>query len=126
MWFVGAPKMSTNTLGQLLGSQQQVRLHNNLPGVDPPGLDRVEPGTFGRQKKRQNAHSFVLLLDLLVVLSDPGPNHLAVMPGGIIPDQQPGRLARCLQPGADPLQELGGDGADRTAIDKAQRYLTAE
>ncbi len=48
------------------------------------------------------------------------------MPGSVIPDQQPAGLARRLQSGADPLQELHGDGAHRTAIDKRQRHLAAQ
>ena len=88
-------------------------------------LDWVEPRTFRRQKKGQNAHPFALSLDLLVLLSDPGPHLLAVMPGGIIPDQKPASLALLLQSSADPLQKLGGDGADRTPIHKTQRHLMA-
>ncbi len=65
----------------------------------PLGLDWVEPRTF----RRQNAHPFALSLDLLVLLSDPGPHLLAVMPGGIIPDQKPASLALLLQSSADPL-----------------------
>ncbi len=69
----------------------------------PLGLDWVEPRTFRRQKKGQNAHPFALSLDLLVLLSDPGPHLLAVMPEGIIPDQKPASLALLLQSSADPL-----------------------
>src|SRR5436309_5230244 len=126
MWFIGASKVSTNAFSQLLGGQQHVGFHNSFLRMYPLGLDRVEPGTFGRQKKGQNAHPLVLFLDLLVVLSDPGLNLLAVMPGGVIPDQEPVLLALLLQPGADPFQKLGRNGADRTAIDKTQRHQAAD
>ena len=113
--------MSTNAQDQLVGGQQAVRFHNSLLGMNPPGLDRIEPGTFSRQKKGQNAYPFALLLDLAVVLSDPGPHQFAVMPGSIIPDQQPRGLALLLQPATDPFQKLGGDGADRATGDEAKR-----
>src|SRR5581483_6074528 len=103
-----------------------MRFHKSLLSMDPLGLDRVEPRTFGRQKKRQNAHSCVLLLDLTIMLSDPGSHALAVMPGSIVPDEHPGGFPRCLQFGADPFQELRGDGADRASIHKAQRHLAAK
>lgn len=118
--------MSTNAFGQQLRREQPIGFHNSLLRVYPLGLDWVEPRTFRRQKKGQNAHPFALLLDLLVMLSDPGPHLLAVMPGGIIPDQEPASLALLLQSSADPLQKLGGDGADRTPIHKTQRHLMAQ
>ena len=61
--------MSTNTFSQLLSREQPIGFHNHLLGMDPLRLDRVEPGTFGGQKERQNAHTFARLLNLLVVLS---------------------------------------------------------
>lgn len=118
--------MSTNAFSQLLGGQQAIGFHNSLLGMHPLGLDRIEPGTFGGQKEGQDAHPGALLLDLAVVLTNPGSYQLAVMPGSVIPDQQPAGLARRLQSGADPLQELRGDGAHWTAIHKTQRHLAAE
>jgi|SRR5579859_2661611 len=103
MGFIGTAKMNTNALSQLGGGKQAIGFHNSLLGMHPPGFDRIEPGTFGGQKEWQDTHPFALLLDLTIVLSDPGLNDLAVMPGGVIPDQQPGCLALCLQPGTDPL-----------------------
>ena len=76
--------MSTNAFGQLLSREQPIGFHNSLLRVYPLGLDWIEPRTFRRQKKRQNAHPFALSFDLLVMLSDPRSHLLAVMPGGII------------------------------------------
>jgi hypothetical protein len=118
--------MSTNALGQLFDGKPPIGFHNSLPGMHPLGLNRVEPGTFGGQKERQDAHPFMRLLDPAVVLTNPGLHVLTVVPGGVIPDQQKACLAPSLQVGTDPLQKLGGDGADRTAIHKPQRHLTAE
>ena len=93
--------------------------------MHPFGFNRVEPGTLRRQQERQNAHAFAGLLDLLVVLADPGAHGLTLMPGGIIPDQEPVRLPLLEQALAAPLQELGGDRADRSSGHEAQPDLRA-
>src|SRR6266567_6850078 len=45
------------------------------------------------------------------------------MPGGVIPDQQPGGLALGLQPCATPLQKLGDQSTHRTTRDEAKQHL---
>src|SRR6266487_3783195 len=125
MRFIGTPKVGTNALSQLLGRQQMVGFDDSTLAVDPLWLDGIEPGAFRRQKERQNAYPFSRLSDLLVVLTNPGAYLLTHMPGGVIPDQQPGRLALDLQPRATVLQELGGDGTDRSPCDEAKRHLPA-
>ena len=77
--------MSTNAFGQRLEPRATHRVPQQ-PSSRVPSfrLDWVEPLTLRRQKKGQNAYTFALSLDLLVMLSDPGPHLLAVMPGGII------------------------------------------
>ena len=47
------------------------------------------------------------------------------MPGGIIPDQKPVRLASLLQALTTPVQELGGDGAHGSASHQPQPGLRA-
>ena len=59
-------------------------------------------------------------LRALIVLPNPGPDGRAGMPRGIVPDQDPGRLAFRVQPGTGPGQELGGEGRDGAVLDKAQ------
>jgi hypothetical protein len=54
MWFIGTPKMGTNALSQLLSRKQSVRFHHSTLAMHPLGPGRVEPGTFGRQKARQD------------------------------------------------------------------------
>lgn len=60
------------------------------------------------------------------MLTNPGAHELAVVPGGIIPDQQPRRFALTFQVGAAPVQKLRRDAAHRTAIHEAQRHLIAD
>ena len=117
---MGAAKVSTDAVSDLLGAEQSSGLDNGALAMHPLGLDRVEPRTLDRQEARHDAHALPTLLDLPIVGTNPGPHPLAHVPGGIVPDQQPHADARLLQPGAAPRQELLGDGADRTAIDEAQ------
>jgi hypothetical protein len=86
---------------------------------------RPAPAAFGRQKHGQNAYTFALLLDQIVVLSYPGPHDLAHMEGGVNSDPQPRGFANRLQMIATPLRNLGGDGAYWTSCDEAQRHLLA-
>ena len=65
------------------------------------------------------------LLDLLVVLANPGTNRLTLVPGRIVPNQKPVGLALRKQTLAAPVQELRGDGTYRSSADKTQPHLLA-
>jgi len=125
MSFIRASKVRTNALGQLLGGKQAISFDHIASGMNPFGLNGIEPRAFGGQKEGQNAHALALLRDFEVVLSDPGPHQLAPMKRGVIPDEQPAGLALRLQLGATPLQKLGRDGTHWSPIHKAQRHLAA-
>lgn len=120
MSFIRTTKVGTDPLCQLASGQQPVVLDDIPLGMHPFGFNGIQPGTFSGQQERQNAHALPGLLDLLVVLTYPGAHGLTLMPGGIIPDQEPVRLPFCEQTLTTPLQELGGDGAHRTSGHKAQ------
>src|SRR5258708_19330687 len=126
MGFMGRGKMGTNGVRQLLSGKQFVGCNNGALAMYPLGLNRVEPGTFGRQKARQDADALALSFHLGVVLAYPGTHDFAHMPGGIVPNQQPGRFLLSLQPLTSPLQELRCDVTDRTPGDKTQRHLIAD
>src|SRR5579884_1736570 len=98
MWFIRTPKMRTDPLSQLLCRKQTVSFNDSSLPMYPLRLNGIEPGALCRQLEGQNAHAFACLFDLLIVFSDPGPHDFADMPGGIIPDQQPGAFALCCQP----------------------------
>lgn len=74
--------------------------------MEPLRLNRIQPGALFRQKGRQNANTSPLLLDLVVVFTNPSAYVLTAMLGGVIPDQQPCRFALRLQVGATPVQKL--------------------
>ena len=84
MWLIGTSKVGTDPRGKLFGSKQPVMLDHITFGMDPCGLTGMEPGTFRGQKQRQKTHALALGFDQTVVLSDPGPHHLAHVKGGII------------------------------------------
>src|SRR6266566_2197684 len=91
--------------------------------MNPLGVNRVEPGTFRGQQARQDAYTLAGLLDGLIVAAHPSANHLTLVPRGVIPDQHESRnrwRGKLLATGG---QEVDGDRADGTAIDKAQEHL---
>jgi hypothetical protein len=115
--------VGTDTFDQLLGGEQAVGFHHGTLAMHPLGFNRIEPGTLRGQKQRQYPHAFARGFDLLIVFTNPGAHDLAAMPGGVIPDQQPGAFALGLQGGAAPGQKLCRDVTYRTPIDKAQGHL---
>jgi len=96
--------MGTHALSQLLRRKQPVGFHHGALAMDPPGLNRVEPGTFSGQVARQGMDALRLRFHLGVALANPGADHLAEMPGGIIPNEQPGGFFQ--RPGAALLAKI--------------------
>src|SRR5215467_9628821 len=123
MRLIGAGEVSTNALSYLLGRKQPIRFHDSFFGIDPFGFNGVESGALRGQEERQDAHAFARLFDLLVVLSDPGADHQASVPGGIVPDQEPVALALSHQALTTILQELNAESTHRTTRDEAQPDL---
>lgn len=125
MSFIRTVVIGTNPLSQLLGCEQPIGFDDSTLAMNPFGFNGIESGTLGRQKQRENAHAFACLLDLLIVRTYPGTHDLAVMPGGIVPDQQPCVFALPFQLAAAPVEKLGRESTHRTPIDEAQRHLIA-
>src|SRR5436305_1603978 len=123
MRLISSSIVSADTLGQLFGSKQAVGLGHVALAVNPFRLNRVQPGALCRQEKGQNTHACACLLDLQVMLTNPGANGLTLMPGGVIPDQEPVGLALLEQTLTAPVQELRGESAHRSSADKAQPHL---
>src|SRR5579884_4826 len=126
MSFIRTVIIGTNPPGQLRGGEQPIGFDDRALTMDPFRFDRIEPGTLRGQKQRENAHAFPCLLYLPIVFTNPGTNDLAVMPGGVVPDQQPRAFALPFQLGAAPVQKLRCDITHRAPIDEAQRHLIAQ
>src|SRR6266700_3735550 len=123
MRFIRTAKVGSDPLRQLASGQHPVVLDYVALGMHPFGFDRIEPGTLRGQQERQNPHALACLFDLLIVLANPAANGLTLMPGGVIPDQEPVGLALFEQALAAPLQELGRDGAHWSSRHKPQPGL---
>jgi len=93
MRFIRTAKVGTDPLGQLASGKPPIMLDHVALGMHPFGFDGIEPGALRRQQERQNAHALASLLDLLIVLANPATNGLTLVPGGVIPDQEPVGLA---------------------------------
>jgi hypothetical protein len=75
------------------------------------------------QEERQDAHAFACLFHLLGVLTDPGANHEASVPGGIVPNQEPVALALGCQALTTLLQELTTESTHWPSRNAAQPDL---
>lgn len=87
MLFMSTIKGGTNPLCQLLSRQNAVWLNDPPLAMQPLGFNRVQPRTFDRQRTDQDTDPLTGRFDLTVMGSDPSPNRLTDVPGGIIPDQ---------------------------------------
>src|SRR5690242_4955524 len=123
MSFVFTVKVATDPLSHLLGGQEPGRFDDRSFAMDPLGFNRIQPRAFRRQETGQDAHTVPLLLDLPIVLANPGAHGTTEVPGGVIPDQQQHWHLPLFEPDTAPVQELGRDGTDRAALDKAQPDL---
>ena len=108
----------TDPLSEFPGGEFAHRFDNRAFAVQPARLDRVEPWALGGQGAHEEADT-PRPLSALIVSPNPGPDGGAGMPRGIIPDQDPGRLAGRVQPGTGPSQELGCQDRDGAVLDKA-------
>ena len=117
-----------HALDNLLSSEQASSFDSGAFAMPPMGLDAVEPGTLGWQPTRDSLNALLALALLLpcdlIVLTKPGLDVFADMPGGVSP-QQPA-CAVSWRDGllAKPLQKVGGHLADGPAIHAAQPHLS--
>ena len=116
MVFMSTSIIGTDTVHDLLRTEQPVRFHDGPFAMHPFGLDGVQPGAFTRQAARQDADPLPGLLDVVIVLPQPGTHLVADVPRRVVPDQQHGGEPLRRQPRAAPGEKGGGLGADRTAL----------
>src|SRR3954471_2800187 len=88
---------------ELVRGEQGVGFEDASLTVDPGRLDGVEPGALARQIAGDEADALPVLLDLAVVVADPGAHLLADVPGGVVPDHEQGLLAGGLELAAAPV-----------------------
>lgn len=111
--------MIADALLQFLGGQQPRRFDDLALRVRPAWLDRIEPRALLWEEADDDPDGRLSPFDRAVVLTQPVADGGAVVPRGVVPDQQQRRLARLGQPSAAPGEEVGRGGADRAALDEA-------
>ena len=82
-------KVIRYALSELICRQQSSGFDNRSLAVDPLRFNPVEPRTFGGEPTGNDAYTLCAVLRLvqyrLIVLTKPGSDVLAHMPGGVIP-----------------------------------------
>src|SRR5919199_1593183 len=120
MSMVGTVEGGADALDEFGGWQQTSRFDDAALAMDPLGFDGIQPRRLDRQIARHDPHPGAGQFDLAVVATDPGPDLMTDMPGGVVPDQQQRCLPERLQLGAAPRQVLRSEPTDRAAIHKAE------
>jgi hypothetical protein len=121
-------KVITHPLSEFLSSQQSDWFDNGSLAMNLLWLNPVQPGTLDGKPARDDAHhcfaSSSLLEYTLVVLTKPGLDLLAHMPGGVTPNEDEDMLALRLDLFAYPLQKVRRHLADRATRHKTQMHAT--
>lgn len=117
-----APEILANSTGQFFRRHLSIRLDNGSLPMYPMRLNRIQPRALDRQSLSKYSHP-AFSLHSLVVLLDPTPHFLALVPGGIVPDKYQHSLAFFSQLPTDPFKKVGRDLADRAALYKPQQQI---
>jgi len=118
-----AIKGSADSVSQGQFRKGRIRLDDSTFPMSPLRFNRVEPGTFDRQKTNQDADSFSGAFDLAIMFSNPGAHGFAGVPAGIVPNHGQNRFAQFLDFLAGPIQKLDSNIAYRTTIHEAQKHF---
>src|ERR671913_981674 len=113
-------------LGELVGPQKPVELHDPPFPVYPLGLDGVQPRTLLRKKATHDPHPTAAVFDLPVVFSEPSPDLLGDVPARVVPDEHQHFLARRLELFGAPRKEPPRYTAHGPAVDEPQPHLAAD
>lgn len=116
------PEILANSFDQFFSRQLSLRLDNCSLTMYPMRLNWIQPRALDRQSMSKYSHP-AFSLHSLVVLLDPSAHFLALMPGGIVPDQHQHPLALFSQLPTGPFKKVGSNLADRAALHKSQHQL---
>src|SRR4051794_25605716 len=125
MRLMGAAVGIGDALGELIDGEQAVGFEDAALAMDPGRLDGVEPRALDGQVAGDDADAVAAPLDLSVVVTDPGPDLLTDVPGGVVPDQEQGLFAVGMELPAAPVEVVDGDGAHGPTIHEAQPHLVS-
>jgi hypothetical protein len=113
-------KGGVDALNEFGRAEEAIGFDDAALAVDPLGLDGIEPGRLDGELADEEANPLALPLDLAVVRVEPGRDRLAEVPGGIVPDEEQGRLTALGQLPTTPVEELDRDGTDGPSVHEAQ------
>src|SRR4051794_41665047 len=92
-----ASEVLMDPVHELVGRQRPLRLDDRPLAVQPPRLDRIEPGALHRQPTHQDPDP-AGALHRAVMRPNPRPHRSADVPGGVVPHQHPYALALRVEP----------------------------
>lgn len=108
---------------QLGWAQGVVRVRDRTLAMHPLGLNGIEPRAFHRQPTGHNPHPLPARFDVLIMGANPRLDGLALMPRGVIPEEQQGGDTLHCQAGTAPGQKICRHGADGAPRDKPELHL---
>jgi hypothetical protein len=90
--FVSTVEDPANPLGELVSTEQPLRLNYLAFAMNPLRLYRVEPGALGGQQTRHYPDPMAAGFDTAVVGGDLASDLMAFMPACVVPDKKQGLL----------------------------------
>jgi hypothetical protein len=88
---------ATDPVGKLISADQPLGLNYLAFAMNPLGLYRIEPRTFGGQQTRHYPDPAATIFDVAVVGGDPASHPMALMPACVVPNKEQGLLASPLE-----------------------------
>lgn len=117
-----APEIVTDSFYQFFSRQLSLWLDNRSLAVYPMRLDWIQPRAFDWQSQSKYPHP-AFSLHSLIVLLDPTPHFLALVPTGIVPDQNQHPFAFFSQLPNYPFKEVGRHLAHGATFYKSQQQF---
>lgn len=117
-----APEIVADSFDQFLCCELSLRLDDRSLPMYPMWFDWIQPRTFDRQSQDKYSHSAFSLYSLVVLL-DPAPHFLTLVPSGIVPDQYQHPFAFFSQLPNCPLKEVGRHLAYGATFYKSQQQF---
>jgi len=117
-----APEIVANSFDQFFSRELSLRLYNCSLPMHPMRFDWIQPRTLDRQSQGKYSHSAFSLYSLVVLL-DPTPDFLALVPSGIVPDHHQHPFAFFCQLPNYPFKEVGRHLAYGATFYKSQQQF---
>jgi hypothetical protein len=117
-------KDPANPIGELVSSQEALRLDHLALAVHPFGLDGVQPRALLGQQATYDPHATAALFDTAVVRTEPAPHLFGDMPTGVVLDQKQDLFAESFEFLGTPSEKLRRYGTHEPTIHEPQPGIT--